>query len=65
MKKQFVTDDQGNKVAVILPIKDYQKILDALEEIEDIKLYDEVKARSEEAIPFNEYLQKRKQKKNG
>jgi hypothetical protein len=26
MKTQFVTDDHGKKLAVILPIKDYEKI---------------------------------------
>ncbi len=63
IKTQFVTDDYGKKLAVILPIKDYQKMLDDLEEIEDIKLYDEVKARKQKAMPFAEYLEKRKQKK--
>lgn len=64
MKTQFVTDDHGNKLAVILPIKDYQKMLDDLEEAEDIKLYDEVKARKEDSMPFNEYLKKRKHNKD-
>ena len=59
MKTQFVTDDHGEKLAVILPIKKYYRML---EEMEDVKLYDEVKARQEETIPFGEYLKKRKQK---
>ena len=62
MKTQFVTDDHGEKLAVILPIKKYYRMLEDLEEMEDIKLYDEVKARQEETIPFGEYLKKRKQK---
>jgi hypothetical protein len=62
MKTQFITDDHGNKLAVILPMRDYQKMLENLEEMEDIKLYDEVKARKEEALPFSEYLKKRKKK---
>lgn len=64
METQFITDDQGKKLAVILPITEYQKILADLEEVADIKLYDEVKARNEETIPFNEYLKNRKQRKN-
>lgn len=64
MKTQFITDDHGNKLAVILPIKDYQKMLDDLEEVEDIKLYDQVKARKEASMPFSEYLKKRKQKRD-
>lgn len=61
MKTQFVIDDHGEKLAVILPIKKYYKMLDELEEMEDIRLYDEVKARREETIPFDAYLNQRKQ----
>lgn len=64
MKTQFITNEKGKKIAVILPIKEYEKILDELEELDDIKLYDEVKSREEESIPFDEYLKRRKQKKN-
>lgn len=64
MKTQFVTDDHGNKLAVILPIKDYQKMLEELEELEDIKRYDQVKARNEASMPFSEYLKKRKQNRD-
>jgi hypothetical protein len=48
MKTQFVTDDHGNKLAVILPIKEYNKMLDELEELEDIKLYDAAKKGKQE-----------------
>ncbi len=58
MKTQFVTDDRGEKLAVILPIKKYYKML---EEIEDIRMYDEVKAQGEETISFEEYLSQRNQ----
>jgi hypothetical protein len=64
MKTQFVTDDNGNKLAVILPIKAYNKILDDLEELEDIKLYDEAKKGKQEFIDaeqaFNEIEEARK-----
>jgi len=43
MKTQFVTDDSGNKLAIILPIKEYEKMVADLEELEDIRLYDEAK----------------------
>jgi len=50
MKTQFVTDDHGKKLAVILPIHEYHKMLDALEELEDIKLYDEARKGKQEFI---------------
>lgn len=43
MKTQFVTDDHGKKLAVILPIEKYKKMMEDLEELEDIKLYDDAK----------------------
>lgn len=50
MRTQFVTDDHGKKLAVILPIKDYHKMVDDLEELEDIKLYDKAKQGKQEFI---------------
>ena len=50
MRTQFVTDDQGKKLAVILPIKDYNQMVDDLEELEDIKLYDKAKQGKQEFI---------------
>ena len=44
MKTQFITDNSGQKLAVILPIKDYNRMIEELEDLEDVKLYDKVKA---------------------
>lgn len=64
MKTQFVTDDHGKKVAVILSIKDYEKIMDDLDELDCIKAYDQAKSRKQEFVPatdvFNAIEQKRK-----
>lgn len=59
---QFVTNEKGEKVSVILPIKKYLKMLEALEESDDIKLYDEVKARNEKTILLEDYLKDRKKR---
>lgn len=48
MKTQFVIDSDGNKLAVILPIREYEKIVEELEELEDIRLYDEAKKEGDE-----------------
>lgn len=62
MKTQFITDSKGKKVAVILPLFDYNKMIEDLEEREDIKLYDSVKKNKEERISFDDYLASRKKK---
>lgn len=54
MKTQFITDVDGRKVSVILPVRDYERILEELEELEDIRTYDRAKARKSEPIPFEQ-----------
>lgn len=54
MKNQFVTNDNGQKVAVILPLKDYEKMMEELDEYACIKAYDKAKARKQEFIPAAE-----------
>ena len=33
MKTQYITDDKGNKIGVVLPIKKYEQILEELEDL--------------------------------
>ena len=45
------------KKSVILPLKVYNSMLEAIEELEDIKIYDETKKEDNgERILFSEYL---------
>jgi hypothetical protein len=56
---KYITDEHGNRISVILTIEDYFHILEELEELEDVRLYDEVKERNEPRIPLSDYLQQR------
>ena len=51
-KEQFVVDDSGNKTAVLLDIERYSELLEAQEELESIRAFDEAKATNDEVIPF-------------
>lgn len=63
MHPQYIKDTDGNKSLVILPVKEFDSIIDALEELEDIKLYDEAKKDDTgERILFSDYLISRKNK---
>ncbi len=63
MKTQFITDGLGKKMAVILPINDYQKMLDSLEDLSDLRLYDQAKKEDDGSrISFDSYLKNRKAK---
>jgi PHD/YefM family antitoxin component YafN of YafNO toxin-antitoxin module len=59
---QYITDKKGKKLSVVISIDQYKKIMEELEELEDIRLYDAVKARKEKSIPFSQYLQRRQKK---
>ncbi len=57
----FVMDDQGKKVGVLLSIKQYNKMVNVLEELDDIRLFDLAKKEDEgKRILFSDYLKKRK-----
>ena len=49
-REQFVIDKSGNKTAVLLDIDRYTDLLEAQEELESIRAFDEAKASNEEAI---------------
>ena len=51
---QFITDKAGNKISVVLSVKEYEALMEELEELEDIRLYDEAKASDEPSIPIDE-----------
>ena len=52
MNEGFVVDENGARVGVILPIDEYRKLLEDLEELESIRAYDAAKSSGDEGIPF-------------
>jgi hypothetical protein len=51
---QYITDKTGKKISVVLPINDFKAILEELEELNDIRLYDEAKKSNEPSIPIDD-----------
>jgi len=51
---QFITDSEGNRISVVLPMEEYKALLEELDMADDIRLYDEVKASDEPSIPLDE-----------
>jgi tryptophanyl-tRNA synthetase len=61
MGAQYVVDETGERVSVILPIEEYERLIEELEELEDVlatQAYDEAKAELErgedEVIPWEQ-----------
>lgn len=60
---QYIKDANGEKSLVILPAKEFETLMEELEDLEDVKLYDEAKKEDDgERILFSDYLKSRKQK---
>jgi hypothetical protein len=67
LRENFVVDAKGNRVGVFLPIKDYNKLIEELEDRADIKAYDKAVSHKQEFIPLDQALKQietsRKKKK--
>ena len=53
---QYITDNTGKKISAVLPMKEFKTLLEELEELEDIRLYDESKNDNEPAIAKNKAM---------
>jgi hypothetical protein len=53
-KTQYVTNVNGKRIAVLVPISDYEKLMEAQDEIACIKAYDKVKRSNPEFVPASE-----------
>ncbi len=49
---KFVVDDNSKKKAVIVTLQEWERLMDDLSELEDIRAYDQAKAKKETVIPF-------------
>ncbi len=60
---QYIKDSNGNKSFVILPAQEFSAMLESLEDLDDIRLFDEAKKEDDgERVLFSDYLKNRKQK---
>jgi PHD/YefM family antitoxin component YafN of YafNO toxin-antitoxin module len=51
---KYITDQVGNKISVVISVPEFESIMEKLEEIEDVQLYDKVKQSDELSIPIDE-----------
>lgn len=63
---KYITDQAGNKISVVISVKEFESMVEKIEELEDIKLYDQVKKSNgpsfqiDEAFELIETLRKEK-----
>jgi hypothetical protein len=53
---EYLVDEEGNRKAVVLPLAAWQQIKEELEELDDIRAYDQAKAQPSEPVPFEEAM---------
>ena len=53
---QFLTNEKGERIAVVIGIEEYEKLIEAVEDAEDVRAYDEAKASGEASIPLEQAL---------
>ncbi len=51
---EFVVDEHQNRKAVLLPYDEWQKIVEEMEELDDIRAYDETKGCPSAPLPFDD-----------
>ncbi len=52
----FIVDDKGHKISAIVPIKKYEQLISELEELEDMKAYDNAMKKKQKYIPLEAAL---------
>lgn len=60
---EFIVDESQKKKAVVITIEEWKKIVEKLEELEDIEAYDKEKTNMSEVISFEEALKEIEQGK--
>lgn len=57
LNEQYIIDENGNTKAIVIPISEWNKIQEELEELEDIRAYDQAKAKPSNPIPFERIME--------
>jgi len=57
-RDQFVVDESGKKTGVLMDIDRYSELLEAQDELDAIRAFDEAKASPDEAIPLPKAIER-------
>jgi PHD/YefM family antitoxin component YafN of YafNO toxin-antitoxin module len=68
METRYVTDEKGERIGVILDVQEYERLLEALEDLADLRAADETLqaiARGEEdLLPLDEAVQEMEEERS-
>ena len=53
---EYLVDEQQKRKAVLLPMSEWEQIIQELDELDDIRAYDAAKEQSSETLPFEQAI---------
>jgi PHD/YefM family antitoxin component YafN of YafNO toxin-antitoxin module len=56
-RPRYIVDEKGKKVAVVLEIAEYERLIDRLEELSETVAYLDAKLEGGEAIPLDQAME--------
>lgn len=51
---KYITDQDGNKISVVISVKEFESMMEMLDEMEDVRIYDKAKLSDDPSIPIDE-----------
>ena len=63
MHPEYVVDEKARKKAVLVSFDEWQQLMEAIEELDDIRAYDQAKQEPEDLVPFEEAVRQIKAKR--
>ncbi|MBI2441696.1 MAG: hypothetical protein HYV35_10030 [Lentisphaerae bacterium] len=63
MHPEYVVDEKARKKAVLVSFAEWQQLMEALEELNDIRAYDTAKKEPDDLAPFEEAVRQIKAKR--
>ncbi|MFH1038873.1 MAG: hypothetical protein V1789_09440 [PVC group bacterium] len=62
---QYVVDEKQQPKAVLLPLVEWERVVEELEELDDIRAYDAAKGAPQDAIPFEQAVREIREEYDG
>lgn len=59
---EYVVDEKQTRKSVILPVAEWERIVEELEELDDIRNYDKAKAGPQDSVPFSQAVHEIREK---
>jgi len=68
METRYITDEKGERVGVILDVREYERLMGALEDLADLRAADEtleaIARGEEELLPLDEAVQEMEEERS-